>query len=128
MKTKTTMTTLVKETMLMGTIATMSFPTRPLWRGKIIFLLNENSIVHGKAIIWVCLLKEPYDEDILEDTNVGIVFIFENNNNLQMTIMLSHTKSRSPTTHLISVVFMNVAVANLIFAGIVVDLDENYED
>lgn len=65
----------------------MSFPTFPLWRGNIVFILNEDCSVHGKALIWVCLLKEPYDEDILEDTNVGIVIIFEDDNNLQMTTM-----------------------------------------
>jgi hypothetical protein len=43
--------------------------------------------VHGKALIWICFLKEPYDEDILEDTNVGIVIIFEEDNSLQMTTM-----------------------------------------
>nr|PNR58557.1 hypothetical protein PHYPA_005552 [Physcomitrium patens] len=64
-------------------IANMSYPDRPLWRGKQCDLLNEDLSFFGKARIVVCLSDEPFDEDNLEDTHVGIMFLLEGD--MQMT-------------------------------------------
>jgi hypothetical protein len=42
--------------------------------------------VYGRAFIHVCLLDEPFDEDVLGDTDVGVMYVSENNE-LQMTTM-----------------------------------------
>jgi hypothetical protein len=62
------------------------FLTGPLWRGKYCLLLNEDFLVHGRAFIQVCLPDEPFDENVLGDTDVGIMYVSENND-LQMTTM-----------------------------------------
>jgi hypothetical protein len=62
------------------------FPDRPLWRGKYCLLLNEDFSVHGRAFIQVCLPDEPFDENVLGDTDVGVMYVSENND-LQMTTM-----------------------------------------
>ena len=71
------------------------FSNLPFMERQYYIYIEWDCSVHGKALIWVCLPKEPYDEDILEDTNVGFVIIFEDNNNLQMTTMywnLTHAR------------------------------------
>ena len=50
------------------------YPDRPLWRGKICYLLNDDLSVLGKAKIVVCLPDEPFDEENLGDTNAGFSF------------------------------------------------------
>jgi hypothetical protein len=42
--------------------------------------------VHGRAFIQVCLPDEPFDEDVLGDTDVAVMYISKNND-LQMTTM-----------------------------------------
>jgi hypothetical protein len=42
--------------------------------------------VHGQAFIQVCLPDEPFDENVLGDTNVGVMYVSKNND-LQMTTM-----------------------------------------
>jgi hypothetical protein len=42
--------------------------------------------VHGRAFIQVCLLDKPFDEGVFGDTNVGVMYVSENND-LQMTTM-----------------------------------------
>jgi hypothetical protein len=42
--------------------------------------------MHGWAFIQVCLTEEPFDEDVLGDIDVGVMYAFENND-LQMTTM-----------------------------------------
>jgi hypothetical protein len=64
----------------------LPYPDRPLWRGKYCLLLNEDFSVHNRAFIQVCLLDEPFDEDVLGDTDVGIMYVSENND-LRMTTM-----------------------------------------
>jgi hypothetical protein len=63
-----------------------------LWRGKYYLLLNDDFFVHGHAFIQVCLLDDPFDEDVLGDTDASVMYVFENND-LQMTTM------RWPLTH-----------------------------
>ena len=46
----------------------------------------------GRAFIQVCLPNEPFDADVLGNTDVGVMFVSENDN-LQMTTM------RWPLTH-----------------------------
>ena len=58
-------------------------PDRPLCRGRICYLLNDDLSILGKAKIVVCLLDEPFDEENLGDTNVGVLFLFDGD--LQMT-------------------------------------------
>jgi hypothetical protein len=50
----------------------LPYPDRPLWRGKYCLLLNEDFSMHGRAFIQVCLPNEPFDEDVLGDTDVGV--------------------------------------------------------
>ena len=50
-------------------------PDRPLWRGRIYDLLNDDLSFFGKAKILVCLPDEPFDEENLGDTNVGVLFL-----------------------------------------------------
>jgi hypothetical protein len=35
--------------------------------------------VHGRAFIQVFLPDEPFDEDVLGDTDVGVMYVSENN-------------------------------------------------
>ena len=58
-------------------------PDRPLWRGRICYLLKDDLSILGKAKIVVCLSDEPFDEENLEDTNAGVLFLSDRN--LQMT-------------------------------------------
>ena len=57
---------------------------RPLWRGRICDLLNDDLTFFRKAKIIVCLLDKPFDEENLEDTDVGILFLLDGD--LQMTL------------------------------------------
>jgi hypothetical protein len=43
--------------------------------------------VHGRAFIKVCLPDEPFDEDVLGDMDVGVMYVSENND-LQMTTIV----------------------------------------
>ena len=56
---------------------------RPLWRGRICYLLNDDLSILGKAKIVVCLPNEPFDEENLGDTNAGVLFLSDGD--LQMT-------------------------------------------
>ena len=58
-------------------------PDRPLWRGRICYLLNDDLSILGKAKIVVCLPDEPFDEENLGDTDAGVLFLSERD--LQMT-------------------------------------------
>ena len=58
-------------------------PDRPLWRGKICYLLNDDLSILGKAKIVVCLPDKPFDEENLGDTDVGVLFLSDGD--LQMT-------------------------------------------
>jgi hypothetical protein len=62
----------------------LPYPDRPLWRRKYCLLLNDGFSVHGRAFIQVCLPDESFDEDVLEDTDVGVMYISKNND-FQMT-------------------------------------------
>ena len=58
-------------------------PDRPLWRGRICDLLNDDLSFFGKAKILVCLPDEPFDEENLGDTDAGVLFLSDGD--LQMT-------------------------------------------
>ena len=58
-------------------------PDRPLWRGRICYLLNDDLSILRKAKIMVCLPDEPFDEENLGDTNVEVLFLSDGD--LQMT-------------------------------------------
>ena len=58
-------------------------PDRPLWRGKICYLLKDDLSILGKAKIVVCLPDKPFDEENLGDTDAGILFLSDGD--LQMT-------------------------------------------
>ena len=58
-------------------------PDRPLWRGKICYLLNDDLSNLGKAKNVVCLPDEPFDEENLGDTDAGVLFLSDGD--LQMT-------------------------------------------
>ena len=58
-------------------------PNRPLWRGRIYYLLNNDLSILGKAKIMVCLPNEPFDEENLGDTDAGVLFLSDGD--LQMT-------------------------------------------
>jgi hypothetical protein len=75
-----------------GSADALPYPDRPMWTGKYCLLLNDDFSVHGRAFIQVYLPDEPFDEDVLGDTDVGIMYVSENNY-LQMTTM------RWPLTH-----------------------------
>jgi hypothetical protein len=64
----------------------LPYPDRPFWRGKYCLLLNEDFSVHGRAFIQVCLPDKPFNDNMLGDTDVGVMYVSENNN-LQMTTM-----------------------------------------
>jgi hypothetical protein len=70
----------------------LPYPDRPFWRGKYCLLLNEDFSMHGRAFIQVCLPDEPFVENVLGDTDIGVMYVSENND-LQMTTM------RWPLTH-----------------------------
>ena len=65
------------------THSTSANPNRPLWRGRICYLLNDDLSILEKAKIVVCLLDEPFDEENLGDTAAGVLFL--SNGDLQMT-------------------------------------------
>ena len=50
-------------------------PDRPLWRGRIYYLLKDDLSILGKAKIVVCLSNEPFDEENLGDTDAGVFFL-----------------------------------------------------
>jgi hypothetical protein len=58
---------------------TLSYPDRPFWKGKYCLLLNEDFLVHGRAFIQVCLPDEPFNENVLGDMDVGVMYVSENN-------------------------------------------------
>ena len=60
-----------------------AYPDRPLWRGRICNLLNDDLSVLGKAKIVVCLLDESFDKENLGDTDAGVLFLSDGD--LQMT-------------------------------------------
>ena len=60
-----------------------AYPDRPLWRGRICDLLNDDLSFFGKAKIFVCLPDEPFDEENLGDTDAGVLFL--SNGDLQVT-------------------------------------------
>ena len=65
------------------TDSTSANPHRPLWRGRICYLLNDDLSIFGKAKIMVCLPDEPFDEENLGDTDAGVLFLSDGD--LQMT-------------------------------------------
>ena len=52
-------------------------PDRPLWRGRICYLLNDDLSILGKAKIVVCLPDKPFDEENLGDTDAGVPFLLD---------------------------------------------------
>lgn len=79
----------------------VSYPDRPLWRGKHCDLLNEDLTLFGKAQIVVCLLDEPFDEDNLGDTHVGVLLLSDGD--MQMTsFRWPHTQVRLEGGRLLS--------------------------
>ena len=52
-----------------------AYPDRPLWRGKICDLLNDDLNFFGKAKILVCLPDKSFDEENLGDTDAGVLFL-----------------------------------------------------
>ena len=56
---------------------------RPLWRGTICYLFNDDLSILGKAKIVVCLPDEPFDEENLGDTDARVLFLSDGD--LQMT-------------------------------------------
>jgi hypothetical protein len=63
----------------------LQYPPRPLWRGRHCELLNEDLSVFGRAQIQGCMPEEPFDEDPLGDYDVGIIFLSEGEDHVQMT-------------------------------------------
>ena len=63
--------------------STNANPDRPLWRGRICDLLNDDLSFFGKAKILVCLPNKPFDEENLTDTDTAILFLSDGD--LQMT-------------------------------------------
>ena len=63
--------------------STNANPDRPLWRGRICDLLNDDLSFFEKAKILVCLPDEPFDEENLGDTDAGVLFLSDGD--LQMT-------------------------------------------
>ena len=60
-----------------------AYPDRPLWRGRMCDLLNDDLSFFGKAKILVYLPDEPFDEENLGDTDAGVLFLLDWD--LQMT-------------------------------------------
>ena len=58
-------------------------PDRPLWRGRICYLLKDDLSILGKAKIVVCLPDKPFDEENLRNTDAGVLFLSDGD--LQMT-------------------------------------------
>ena len=67
-------------------MSTLHYPDRPLWKRKYCLLLNDDFSMHGCAFIQVCLPDDPFDDDILGNVDVGVMYVSENND-LQMTTM-----------------------------------------
>ena len=59
------------------TKSTSAYPDQPLWRGRICDLLNDDLSILGKAKIVVCLPDEPFGEENLGDTDVGVLFLLD---------------------------------------------------
>ena len=71
-----------------------SYPDRHLWRNRYVELLNDDLSVRGRAMIQVCLPDEACDDEVLGDTEVGVLFVSEDDH-LQMTTLrwrLTHTR------------------------------------
>ena len=58
-------------------------PDRPLWRGRICYIVNDNLSILRKAKIMVCLPDEPFDEENLGNTDAEVLFLSDGD--LQMT-------------------------------------------
>ena len=50
-------------------------PDRPLRRGRICYILNDDLSILGKAKIVVCFPDEPFDEENLGNTDAGVSFL-----------------------------------------------------
>ena len=59
------------------TNSTSANPDRPLWRGRICYLQNDDLSILGKAKIVVCLSDKPFDEENLGDTDAGVLFLLD---------------------------------------------------
>jgi hypothetical protein len=62
----------------------LQYPPRPLWRGRHCELLNEDLSVFRRAQIQGYMPKEPFDEDPLRDYDVGVIFLSEGEDHVQM--------------------------------------------
>ena len=60
-----------------------AYPDRFLWRGNICNLMNDDLSFFGKANILVCLPDKSFDEENLEDTDAGVLFLSDGD--LQIT-------------------------------------------
>lgn len=56
-----------------GSVGTLSYHDKLLWRRKYCLLLNEDFSVHGRAFIQVYLPDKPFNDDILGDIDVGVM-------------------------------------------------------
>lgn len=57
---------------------------RPLWRNKYCKLLNKDFSLLRRAMILVCLPNQACDEHVLDDRDVGVMFMSKHES-LQMT-------------------------------------------
>jgi hypothetical protein len=55
----------------------LPYPNFLLWRGRDYKLLNDNFKLFRKAQIQVYMPEKPFDEDLLRDSNVGIIFLLD---------------------------------------------------
>jgi hypothetical protein len=63
----------------------LQYPPRPLRQGRHCELLNEDLSIFRRAQIQVCMPEEPFDEDLLGDYDVKVIFLSEGDDHVQMT-------------------------------------------
>lgn len=77
--------------------------------------------IRKRAIATKCWTRLWTKETTLPEVIHFIIVLFS-------YMMSSHAKLEAPRTHWISEAYVNVAMANMIFVGVVVDLEEYCED
>ncbi|KAG0567459.1 hypothetical protein KC19_7G136300 [Ceratodon purpureus] len=90
-----------------GTSGTPSTPDASyldpnLWRNRYVELLNHDLSVRGRAMIQVCLSDEACDDEVLGDTEVGVLFVSEDDHLQMTTLRWSLTHTRLEGGHLLS--------------------------
>jgi hypothetical protein len=62
------------------------YPNLSLWKSNNCYLLNDDFTMHEKTYILFYLPKDPCDEDVVGNTNMGVMYVSKDDN-LQLITM-----------------------------------------